>query len=394
MNETDSTQGEGPRPLPPPPAPPGATASPPRRLYRDPNSWLGGVASGLAAYFDIDPVIVRLVWIVALLTGVGFPAYLVCWAVIPKAKTWPPPGYGEPSSAARDPRSSTLTSGLVIVALAALIGKGVSGLGDLLLPAALIGFGVYLLNQRGTQRAAAGAPPSPPFVPDFEESAHDGLLGPSGLLTPTVLCLLAIGAGVCWALSSAGVAHFTVTSVAAGGLVIVGAGLIASLWFGRATALIFAGVGLAGVMLVSSAVGSFVDKAHTWQNGAVESLQIGHLPAAMGDRVFRPTSLDDLQPSYELGMGKLTLDLSQLPPIEGAREVQVHLGVGELHVIVPLGPSVEAHGKVGIGEANVLARHEAGGGIDLSSSDPGQGQGSLNIDFNLGLGHGVVRRDH
>ncbi len=392
MNETDSTHSEGPRQLPPPPAPPGATASPPRRLYRDPNSWLGGVASGLAAYFEIDPVIVRLVWIVALLTGIGFPAYLVCWAVIPKAKTWPPPGYGE-RSLERDPRSSTLTSGLVIVALAALIGKGVSGIGDLLLPAALIGFGVYLLNQRGTRREPEGAPPRPPFVADFEASPHDGLLGPSGLLTPTVLCLLAIGAGVCWVLASAGVAHFTIASLAACGLVIVGAGLIASLWLGRATALIFAGVGLAGVMLVSSAFGSFVDKTHSWSKGAIESFDIGHLPAAMGDRVFRPTSLDELQPSYELGAGKLTLDLSQLPAIEGKREVQVQQGVGELRVILPPGPSVEARGRVGLGEANVLSRHESGGGIDVSSSDPGQGQGSLSIDFNLGLGHGTVRRD-
>lgn len=393
MNETDSTHAEGSRQLPPPPAPPGATASPPRRLFRDPNSWLGGVASGLAAYFEIDPVIVRLVWIVALLTGIGFPAYLVCWAVIPKAKTWPPPGYGE-RSLERDPRSSTLTSGLVIVALAALIGKGVSGLGDLLLPAALIGFGVYLLNQRGSQRESAGVPPRPPFVADFEESPHDGLLGPSGLLTPTVLSLLAIGAGVCWALSSAGVAHFTITSVAAGGLVIVGAGLIASLWLGRATALIFAGVGLAGVMLVSSAVGTFVDKAHTWRDGAFESFEVGHLPASMGDRVFRPTTLDDLQPSYDLGMGKLTLDLSQLPAIEGTRDVDVKVGVGELQVILPPGPNAEAHGRVGVGEAKLFDHRQEGAGIDLRHSDPGLGQGALHIDFNLGLGKGTVRRDH
>jgi hypothetical protein len=252
---------------------------------------------------------------------------------------------------------------------------------------------VYLLNQRGAQRASAGAPPPPPFVADFEESAHDGLLGPSGLLTPTVLSLLAIGAGICWALSSAGVAHFTITSVAAGGLVIVGAGLIASLWLGRATALIFAGVGLAGVMLVSSAIGSFVDRAHAWRDGAFDSSGLEHMSGAMGDRVFRPTSLDELRPSYELGLGKLTLDLSQLPPIEGTRDVQVKIGAGELYVLLPPGPRVEAHGEIGLGEATVLGRHEAGGGLDLSSSDPGQGQGTLRIDFNLGLGHGAVRRD-
>jgi hypothetical protein len=209
-----------------------------------------------------------------------------------------------------------------------------------------------------------------------------------------VLSLLAIGAGVCWALSSAGVAHFTLASVAAGGLVIVGGGLIASLWLGRATALIFAGVGLAGVLLASSAVGSFVHKTQTWSDGGFQALGVEHVPGSIGDRVFRPTTLDELQPSYDLGLGKLTLDLSQLPAIDGTRDVQLKVGVGELHVILPPGPSVEAHGQIGLGEASVLARHEAGGGLDLSSSDPGQGQGALRIDFNLGLGHGVVRREH
>src|SRR5262245_48417605 len=89
---------------------------PPKRLYRDPSGPIGGVAGGFAGYFDIDPVITRLLWIVALFSGIGFPAYLVCWLVIPKAKAWPPPGYGGVAAGALPPNQTALLSGFVILA--------------------------------------------------------------------------------------------------------------------------------------------------------------------------------------------------------------------------------------------------------------------------------------
>jgi phage shock protein PspC (stress-responsive transcriptional regulator) len=59
-----------------------------RRLYRDPdNAVVGGVASGLAAYFDIDVVVVRILFVVFTLVGWGFAllAYIVLWVAVPKA---------------------------------------------------------------------------------------------------------------------------------------------------------------------------------------------------------------------------------------------------------------------------------------------------------------------
>ncbi|MEO8184194.1 MAG: PspC domain-containing protein [Deltaproteobacteria bacterium] len=410
MSETDSTRPEGSRALPPPSAPPGAAASSPRRLYRDPHSWLGGVASGLAAYFEIDPVIVRLLWIVALLTGIGFPAYLVCWAVIPKAKVWPPAGYTA-SSSPRDTRAAALTSGLVIVALAALIGKGVNGMGDLLLPAALIGFGVYLLNQRSQSsvrtlhpHAAVGAPFAARDdlgtgaesvrgdAPDDDAPDADPRGATGGLVTPTVLSLLAIAAGVCWALGAAGVAHFSIASLAAGGLLIVGLGLLASLWLGRAPGLIFVGVGLAGVLLVASAAAPLVGKARAFQAGTWTPLGLDQLPASAGERNYQPQTLAELEPRYELGLGELTLDLTQIDFTETTRDVNVKLGMGELNVIVPAGTRLEVHGQVGIGEVTALDRHEEGMGTKVELSDPGQGKGTLRVDFSVGVGEGTVRR--
>jgi phage shock protein PspC (stress-responsive transcriptional regulator) len=59
------------------------------RLLRDPyDKVFGGVCSGIAHYFDIDPVIIRLVMVVLFLTaGIGFIAYLIAWAVIPAARS-------------------------------------------------------------------------------------------------------------------------------------------------------------------------------------------------------------------------------------------------------------------------------------------------------------------
>jgi phage shock protein C len=59
------------------------------RLLRDPyDKVVGGVCSGIAHYFDIDPIIIRLVMVVLFLTfGIGFFTYLIAWAVIPAAKS-------------------------------------------------------------------------------------------------------------------------------------------------------------------------------------------------------------------------------------------------------------------------------------------------------------------
>jgi phage shock protein C len=49
---------------------------------------ISGVCGGIAEYFNIDPTIVRLVWVIgSLILGAGFGgiiAYIICAIVIPK----------------------------------------------------------------------------------------------------------------------------------------------------------------------------------------------------------------------------------------------------------------------------------------------------------------------
>jgi phage shock protein PspC (stress-responsive transcriptional regulator) len=59
-----------------------------RRLYRDGDSRvLGGVCAGIGAYFDIDPIIVRVIFIIALFIPGFFLVYILLWIVIPEALT-------------------------------------------------------------------------------------------------------------------------------------------------------------------------------------------------------------------------------------------------------------------------------------------------------------------
>ena len=66
-----------------------ATYAGPKRLFRNPDDKiLGGVSGGLAAYFGIDAIWIRLVWVALFFgLGTGFLFYIILWIVMPEAKT-------------------------------------------------------------------------------------------------------------------------------------------------------------------------------------------------------------------------------------------------------------------------------------------------------------------
>jgi phage shock protein C len=57
----------------------------PSRLYRSRSQkMIAGVSGGLGDYFDVDPVLIRLLFVVtAFISGVGILAYIVLWIVVP-----------------------------------------------------------------------------------------------------------------------------------------------------------------------------------------------------------------------------------------------------------------------------------------------------------------------
>jgi phage shock protein PspC (stress-responsive transcriptional regulator) len=66
-----------------------SSSSQTRKLYRDKdNGMIGGVATGLGHYFGIDPVWMKIIFLVLLFVkGVGLIPYIILWIVVPKAKT-------------------------------------------------------------------------------------------------------------------------------------------------------------------------------------------------------------------------------------------------------------------------------------------------------------------
>ena len=56
-----------------------------KRLTRSDGKMIGGVCAGLAEYLDIDPTIVRIVWVLMVLfAGFGILLYIILWLIMPK----------------------------------------------------------------------------------------------------------------------------------------------------------------------------------------------------------------------------------------------------------------------------------------------------------------------
>jgi phage shock protein C len=120
-----------------------------RRLYRSRrDSVLGGVAGGVADYFDMDPSIVRVVWaVLALVTGgIFLVLYIVMWIVVPEG-----PGAATVARAAAEPGSEPAATDASAAAPATdwetqehRLRRGGSG-GAVIFGVILIGVGVWFL---------------------------------------------------------------------------------------------------------------------------------------------------------------------------------------------------------------------------------------------------------
>ena len=65
-----------------------------KRLHRSrTEKMIAGVCGGLAEYFDVDPTLVRMAWVlISLLAGVGVLLYVIMWVIMPLDLPAPPAG--------------------------------------------------------------------------------------------------------------------------------------------------------------------------------------------------------------------------------------------------------------------------------------------------------------
>ncbi|MCL6472757.1 MAG: PspC domain-containing protein [Firmicutes bacterium] len=87
----------------------------PRKLYRSRrNRVIAGVAGGLGEYLGIDPVVIRILWVLfTLLAGSGILAYIAAWIIMPER----PSDTAEPTIPERTPGQIGLLIGVALVVL-------------------------------------------------------------------------------------------------------------------------------------------------------------------------------------------------------------------------------------------------------------------------------------
>lgn len=120
-----------------------ATARPPLRRSRD-DKVIAGVAGGLGRYLGVDPVIIRIAFVVlAVSGGSGVLLYLIAMIAIPEER----PGEIPADAAPGDQHTGIMILGAVLVVVGGLLlaGRVLPNLTSLLGPLVLMGLGVAVI---------------------------------------------------------------------------------------------------------------------------------------------------------------------------------------------------------------------------------------------------------
>jgi phage shock protein C len=124
---------------------PGSPAQPPRAVRRSRGDRvIAGVCGGLGRYLGIDPVLLRVAFIIlALANGLGLIAYVVAWVAIPEE------GADQPAAPPPEPRRETgrmvLGGSLVVLGLVLLLDRLAPDLDELFWPVAVVAVGVAII---------------------------------------------------------------------------------------------------------------------------------------------------------------------------------------------------------------------------------------------------------
>jgi phage shock protein PspC (stress-responsive transcriptional regulator) len=394
----DMTTMTNPLPTPPPPAaPPGIRRS-------DTNRVVAGVCGGLGEYFQVDPVLFRVLFgVSAFFGGFGILAYLVAWAVIPERSV---------SSAPIDRAVDGLRRRSIPLWAVLVLGLAVLWTAVfhwwwspwfpwplLLVGAALL---IVLVRRRGapvppvppTAGTAPGsygtpsmaAPPGQPYPatePDpatqaqylawVEEREHargerdrvrrerSARLRPMRVIAWSALTITLAALGVADALTGIALpVYFWVIGGLALLAIVVGAAIRRPVW--ELTPL-----------LIPAVLGLIAF------GGTSVSLHDGS-----GDRFVTPTAASPLPADNRLAFGRSTFDLRQLPA-GTETPVRIRQAAGEVRVIVPPSANVTVHSHLRFGSVQLDGRVVESGVNVTRDVVTGTGAG-LKLDVDLEAG--------
>lgn len=132
------------------------------RLTRsETDKMIAGVCGGLAEYLNLDPVWVRLLFVLLIFaSGIGIPIYLVLWVIMPKLEAAGQPGsavlqdnFEDLSQTVSDKinrlsRPGTIGTVLILFGVYFLLSQLGWLNGAIFWPVVIIGAGVYMLTRR------------------------------------------------------------------------------------------------------------------------------------------------------------------------------------------------------------------------------------------------------
>jgi phage shock protein PspC (stress-responsive transcriptional regulator) len=314
---------------------------------------IGGVCSGLGAHFSVDPIIFRIAFVgLAIFSGVGIGLYLAILLLVPEEGASRAPIYLSRSSW----RSVLGVVAILVAASIALHAAGQAqnhgawrfevGVGSLVLLGCIATF-VWLRLRKSAAEQQHSSP-------------DRRLFSCLALATAVVVWAALLALAGAWLAGIDG-------QLAAWAVVAIGVLLVLSAFTHTARWLVLPALAFALAVAVIAA-------AHVDLHGGV------------GERTYRPRALAEVR-DYQLGAGRLEIDLRNVAFPAGTTQLHVRLGVGELVVLVPHDVCVVTSAHIGGGYVGALENEF--GGLDVNWSEPvtpPTGTPRLVVDGSVGLG--------
>ncbi len=339
---------------------------------------IGGVASGIADYFNVDPLLIRIGFVgLMVFNGLGLLLYLGAWLFVPTDTD------GESIVQRLVGRGGIV--GVLVAAALVIVGASVlfnvvagieprSGAVEVAVIALIgIAIGAALLRQREPDVAATSAtseaatqpvPAAPPIVVRRPRT-------PQSPLGWYVLGAMLVGIGLLALVTGISGAAVDPGRYFGLALAILGVGLVLGTWIGHARLLIVLGL----VLLPFAFAASLIDVP---------------LEGGFGSHYVSPSSAGELGDEYRLTGGEIVLDLTRLEDTGEPVVVTATVAMGQIVVLLPEDAGLELDASVGGGELRILGTEEEGTNLEERHVVEGDGPQFV-LDLEAGLG--VVRVD-
>jgi len=332
---------------------------------------IGGVASGLGDYLNVDPLLIRIGFVgLMVFGGMGLLLYVAAWLLVPDDTT-------DRSVIERTLGRSGLGGGILAIVLI-LVGLSVvfnvfggvagdsGGVPALAFAAVVIVVGAAILRRGDSSPVPAASAAEPAAAP---APAPTRVVRPRR--PPSPLGGYVMGA----TLASVGLLALALNVTGAAvdlgqffglALGVIGIGLIVGTWWGHARWLILIGL----LVLPFAITASFI-------NVPIEG--------GFGSHRFGPTDSEELRDEYRLVGGRIRLDLTDVEAGSEPIVIDASVAMGEIFVRLPADAGAELDTSVGAGELFILDAYNGGTSVEDRQVIEGDGtQFILRLDAGVG----------